>query len=118
MELMDVNKKLKIGKIYSIHHKRKGHFVAHLIDVVEGDDLDPVFLTVKYDTRVGTDQHHLATQKGQAVRESNLRPSLIYSIEKTEEGGWLREIRVPTEEKVQEKQQGIMDRFSSLLGRN
>ena len=110
-------KNVKVSRIYHIHHKRKGHFIAQVIDIVKGDDLDPVFLTVKYDTRVGTDQHHLATQRGQEVRESNLRPSLILDIEPTEEGGWLREIRIPTEDRVREKQ-GIVGRISSLFNRN
>jgi len=49
---MPVTKELKIGQVYSIHHKRKGHFVAQLIGIEEtslGDEADDIFLKVKYD---------------------------------------------------------------------
>ncbi len=112
---MDIE--LKIGKIYSIYHKSKGHFVAHLIDIIEGDQADDKFLTMKYDTRAGTDQAGLAIVPGKSnVRVSNIRPSKILKIKETEEGGWLREIRVPGEEMVKQDS-NLADKVRKLLRR-
>lgn len=109
---MALNKKqiydLKEGKIYKIAHARKGHFVGMFLGWDDeafriGDKEDFVFLTFKYDVRVGTDQAHLSTGVKDttgvpsAVRVSNLRPSLILKITETEEQEWLREVVVPEE---------------------
>lgn len=111
-----IKKDLKIGKVYSIHHKRKGHFVAQLINVVpawEGDEEDEVFLQVKYDVREGTAQYGLATQPSQKVRVSNLRPSLIHTMEPTDEQKWLMEVKVPEEEEKPDK--SLMGRLKGLI---
>ena len=102
--------KWKVGNVYKFSHKRKGTFVGQLIEIVPGDDIDPQFLTVKYDVRVGTDQVRLATTPGKNdVRVSNLRPSLILQIEEQEGEHWLREVRVP--EEVQPKEKGFISRL-------
>jgi hypothetical protein len=85
---------IEIGKVYRITHTRKGAFIAEVIDIVSGDDVDDQFITVKFDVRHGTSQEHMAGQPGQQVRVSNLRPSLITHIQETEEGSWLREVKV------------------------
>jgi len=114
-------KELKIGEVYAIHHKKKGRFVAQLIDIVpapEEDKIDDVFLTMKYDTRAGTDQANLAIVPGKShVRVSNLRPSFILKIEKTEKGGWLREIPVQEEEQVK-SDPGFVEKVRNLLRRD
>ena len=89
---------LTVGQVYSVHHQRKGHFVALLTAIVDAppDDLqDTAFLTVRYDVRHGTDQAHLATQPKQRFRESNLRPSLVLGIEEYTGEHWLREVAPP-----------------------
>lgn len=116
-----MKKDLEIGKIYSIHHRKKGHFVAQLLEVVPawgGDEADEVFLTMKYDTRAGTDQVGLAIAPGKSkVRVSNLRPSHILSIKETEKGEWLRTARVPEEEKVGKSDPGLVDKVRAFLRR-
>lgn len=96
---MELNEqRLTVGQVYSVHHKRKGHFVALLTAIVDAppDDLqDDVFLTVRYDVRHGTDQEHLATQPKQKFRESNLRPSLVLEIQEYAGDHWLREVAPP-----------------------
>ncbi len=93
---MKVKKDLKIGKVYTFHHIRKGTFVGQLIGVERADsrdEADDLFLTVKYDVRTGTDQERLKVNAGE-IRVSNLRPSLIIQIDDIEEGGWLRKQKV------------------------
>ena len=109
-----MDKELEIGKIYEVHHSRKGKFIALLTDVAPapGDEQDDHYLTVKYDVRQGTDQFRLATQPGQRFRESNLRPSLILRMEEYEEEHWLRNI--PVKEPVVEKKKGL---FGKLFGK-
>lgn len=119
-----MEKKLTKGDVYTIHHKSKGVFVAQLIDIVEawpGDEYDTVFLTMKYDVRAGTDQVGLAITPGKdQVRVSNLRPSKISKIEKFEGESWLRDVKVPEEEKVK-KEEAPGDKpgwFKKLFGGN
>ena len=115
---MPVTKELKIGQVYSIHHKRKGHFVAQLIGIEEtplGDEADDIFLKVKYDVRQGTSQANLAISPKDRVRVSGLRPSLVISMEPTEEQKWLREVRVP-EEDLPKPDKTLMSRLRDLLG--
>lgn len=116
-----MKKDLEIGKIYSIHHRKKGHFVAQLIEVVsawEGDETDDVFLTMKYDTRAGTDQVGLAIAPGKSkVRVSNLRPSHILSIKETLEGEYLRAAKVPEENKIVKSDPGLMEKVRTFLRR-
>ena len=115
---MPVTKELKIGQVYSIHHKRKGHFVAQLIGIEEtppGDEVDDIFLKVKYDVRQGTSQANLAISPKDRVRVSGLRPSLVLSMEPTEEQEWLREVKVP-EEDLPKPDKKLMARFRDLFG--
>lgn len=118
-------KDVKIGKVYDILHKRKGAFVAQLIDLEECDEVDPVVMVMKYDVRAGTAQAGMATTPKQAVRVSGIRPSLVVKIEETDGGSWLRDVKVPEEEKVVEKEPGFWNRLKNekgfvdkLLGRN
>jgi hypothetical protein len=118
MELMATTKELKIGQVYSIHHKRKGAFVAQLIGIEEtpeGDEADDIFLKVKYDVRQGTSQANLAISPKDRVRVSGLRPSLILSMEPTEEQKWLQEVKVP-EEDLPKPDKNLMARFRDLFG--
>ena len=115
---MSVTKELKIGQVYSIHHKRKGHFVAQLIGIEEtslGDEADDIFLKVKYDVRQGTSQANLAISPKDRVRVSGLRPSLVISMEPTEEQKWLQEIKVP-EEALPKPDKKLMSRLRDLFG--
>jgi len=115
---MPVTKELKIGQVYSIHHKRKGHFVAQLIGIEEtslGDEADDIFLKVKYDVRQGTSQANLAISPKDRVRVSGLRPSLVISMEPTEEQKWLQEIKVP-EEALPKPDKKLMSRLRDLFG--
>lgn len=111
METKDV----KVGKIYDIHHKRKGAFVAQLIGFEEGDEVDPVIMVMKYDVRAGTAQAGLAMMPKQRVRVSGIRPSLVTKIEETDENSWLREVRVPEEETIK-NEPGLLDRLKGLIG--
>jgi hypothetical protein len=98
-------------------------FVAQLLAIETGDDIDPIFLKVKYDVRSGTDQERLAINPGKDdVRVSNLRPSLITSIEPTEEGNWLRmvavmEEREPRQSVAMPSQPGLLDRLKGKVRR-
>ncbi|HLE03989.1 MAG TPA: hypothetical protein VI729_05160 [Anaerolineales bacterium] len=96
---------VEVGKVYRITHKRKGTFVAQVIGVEQADPSDKVdslFITVKYDVREGTDQARLSIEEGkQAVRVSNLRPSLVENVELLEEESWLRTVRVREEHKAE-----------------
>lgn len=107
MEIKDV----KIGKIYDVHHKRKGPFVAQLINFEKCDKVDPVIMVMKYDVRAGTAQAGLATTPTQAVRVSGIRPSLVLRIEETDGDSWLREVKVPEEEKIVRKEPGFLDKL-------
>ena len=90
---------IRKGSVYRINHKRKGEFVAQVIGFEEGDDADPQIIVVKYDVRVGTSQANLNVGGKDKVRVSGLRPSLILSMEKTQEQKWLRQIEIEYEEK-------------------
>jgi len=117
---------LRVGGVYKIAHQRKGAFVAQFLGFDDeptriGDTEDRVFLTVKYDVRVGTAQAHMSTGVKQEtgerapVRVSNLRPSLVDSMEETQEQQWLLEVKIAQFEKPQpEKDPSWLDR---LLGR-
>lgn len=120
-------KALREGAVYQIRHARKGTFIGQFLGFDDepsrlGDPEDRVFLTFKYDIRVGTPQAHLSTgvkidgtREYAPVRVSNLRPSLIESIQETQEQQWLLEVKVPEFEKPQpQKEPGWLDR---LLGR-
>ena len=115
---MATTKELKIGQVYLIHHKRKGTFVAQLIGIQqasEDDEADDIFLKVKYDVRQGTAQANLAISPKDRVRVSGLRPSLILSMEPTEEQKWLREVKVP-EEDLPKPDKNLMSRLRDLFG--
>jgi hypothetical protein len=115
---MATTKELKIGQVYSIHHKRKGAFVAQLVGIQkapEDDGADDIFLKVKYDVRQGTSQANLAISPKDRVRVSGLRPSLITSMEPTEEQKWLREVKVP-EEDLPKPDKNLMSRLRDLFG--
>lgn len=103
-----MEKSLTIGNVYKIRHKTKGVFVGQLIEIVEawpGDEYDTVFLTMKYDVRAGTDQVGLAITPGKdQVRVSNLRPSKILKIAKYEGESWLRNVKVPEEERAKKEE--------------
>jgi hypothetical protein len=49
------------------------------------------------------------------VRESNLRPSLIESIEKYEGDSWLREVKMPKAAKVADKK-SLFDKLRDAFG--
>ena len=115
-------KNIEIGRVYRIRHKRKGEFVAQVIDIEKREDaIDPFIIVVKYDVRYGTDQNRLQrtdlkdakTGRPLGVRVSGLRPSLITLIEKTEEQKWLRDVEVP--EEVKEKKMGLFGRLLKKL---
>lgn len=113
-----MDKELKIGQVYLVHHKRKGSFVAQLIGIEntpEGDEVDDIFIKVKYDVRQGTSQANLAISPKDRVRVSGLRPSLITSMEPTEEQAWLREVKVP-EEELPKPDKNLMSRLRDLFG--
>lgn len=106
---------VETGVVYRIRHKRKGEFIAQVIDIEERDDpVDPFIIVVKYDVRYGTDQNRLQrtdvkdakTGLPPGVRVSGLRPSLITLMEKTDEQKWLREVKV-----VEEKKKGILGKI-------
>ena len=117
-------KALKKNAVYKIDHERKGVFIGQFIGYDDeaarvGDKIDNVFLTFKYDVRVGTAQANLSTGVkleggGMApVRVSNLRPSLIESLTQTQEQEWLLKVKVV--EAIKPKQEpGWLDK---LLGR-
>ncbi|HLE05542.1 MAG TPA: hypothetical protein VI729_13140 [Anaerolineales bacterium] len=117
--MMVTTKELKIGQVYLIHHKRKGTFVAQLIGIQQAsadDEADDIFLKVKYDVRQGTAQANLAISPKDRVRVSGLRPSLITSMEPTEEQNWLREVKVP--EEIQSKpNKNLRSKLRDLFGK-
>jgi len=95
---MSTIKDLHIGKVYSIHHRRKGYFIGRLLEVIKaepGDEADSVLLQFEIDVRPGTDQNRLANAGNEATAIRNIRPSLILSIEETDAADWLRTIYVP-----------------------
>jgi len=116
---METSKELKIGQVYLIHHKRKGTFIAQLIGIEEtspGDQADDIILRVKYDVRRGTPQENLAISPKDRVRVSGLRPSLVTSMEPTEEQTWLREVKVP--EEIQSKpNKNLRNKLRDLFGK-
>ena len=116
---METTKELKIGQVYLIHHKRKGTFIAQLVgieDAPPGDEADDIFLKVKYDVRKGTSQANLAISPKDRVRVSGLRPSLVTSMEPTEEQNWLREVKVP--EEIQSKpNKNLRNKLRDLFGK-
>ena len=116
---MATTKELKIGQVYSIHHKRKGHFVAQLIGIEEtqpDDKADDIILRVKYDVRRGTPQENLAISPKDRVPVSGLRPSLVTSMEPTEEQTWLREVKVPEETQLKPNK-NLRNRLRDLFGK-
>jgi len=80
-----------------------------------GDEADDIFLKVKYDVRQGTSQANLAISPKDRVRVSGLRPSLVISMEPTEEQKWLQEIKVP-EEALPKPDKKLMSRLRDLFG--
>ena len=103
-------KDLEVGKIYKVVHKRKGAFVAQLIEFEDCDDVDPLVMVMKYDVRDGTAQAGMATTPKQTVRVSGIRPSLVIKIEETSDKSWLRDVRV-AEEEVTTKEPGFLDKL-------
>jgi len=92
---------LELNKVYAVHHKRKGHFKAQLIDIIladAGDQQDETLLTMKIDTRRGWGQEQLARAPG-PVAVTNIRPSLVVSMELLEGEDWLMTQRVVEEER-------------------
>jgi hypothetical protein len=116
---MPIDIELKRGSIYKIKHRRKGTFIAKLIDVVQAEPDDPqdeIFLHVIYDVRAGTDQVGLAIVPGKdRERESNLRPSLIEKIEEFEGDTWLREVKLPKAAKAADKK-SVFDKLRDAFG--
>lgn len=118
-----ITKDLTIGKVYAVHHKRKGHFKAQLIDIVradEGDEQDAVLLTMKMDTREGTGQERLARSPG-AVTVTNIRPSLVLNIDELPGEDWLLQQRVIEEERPRVgaviPKESLADKIRHLLKR-
>mgnify|MGYP001612700906 CR=1 FL=1 len=110
---------LNIGSIYRIEHQRKGTFIGQLIDIepLPEGDAEAIVLVMKYDVRQGTAQAGLAIDAKQRVRVSGLRPSLIVSLEPSEENDWLREVRVPQEDRSEAKERpGLREQFRKLFG--
>ena len=119
-------KALQVDKVYKIAHIRKGKFIGQFLGYDDeperlGDKEDKVFLTFKYDVRVGTDQAHMSTgvklETGEKapVRVSNLRPSLITEIQLSLDGEWLRNMKVAEIPVSKKKEAGWLDK---LLGRS
>jgi len=112
---MDID--LKVDRVYRIHHKRKGVFIAHLLEIVpadKGDLQDKILLKVRYDVGPGTDQIHLAVNPGKdKVRTSLLRPSLIFNMTELEEGTWRREVKAPEPDPKNAPRESIFKRMLS-----
>lgn len=76
------------GSSYRFAHRRKGSFVAEVLELVAGDENDPVLIKVRVNTSVGNGQERLANtveyKDGKKVRpeftEKLLRSSLIEGI--------------------------------------
>jgi hypothetical protein len=116
--MIDHQKQVTIGSVYAVQHKRKGHFVGQLIDVVDGDEHDPVLLRFKIDVRPGTDQARIAHSPGEAVAVRDIRPSLVVSIEAIDTAQWLRVVKVPEEVRAKSAplpQASLGARLRSLL---
>jgi len=109
-----ISRDLNVGGVYAVHHKRKGHFKAQLIAIVPSadDPQDSILLTMKMDTRETGGQSHLARSPS-GVTVTNIRPSLIVSIEEMPDEDWLMQIRVPEEKKLQSS----LSRWDKLLAR-
>ena len=118
-------KALKEGLIYEIQHERKGTFIGQFLGYDDepsriGDKQDAVFLTFKYDVRVGTRQEHMSTgvklEDGNMapVRVSNLRPSLTTAIKQTQEQKWLLDVTVAEKPKQPKHGSSWLDK---VLGR-
>lgn len=124
---MSATRKLVVGKVYAIGHKRKGDFRAQLIDIVDGDKQDPQLLTFKIDTRPGSGQERLAHAKNARVTVTNIRPSLVVRIDEMPDDEWLLSQRVAEERqrkvKEQEQQQHVaigqerIRKIFALIGR-
>lgn len=73
-------KAIVVGKTYEFYHRRKGRFSARVVAVVDsepGDLQDTQLIEVEIDTSPQTGNTQLQHFKGQLVRASRLRPSLI-----------------------------------------
>jgi hypothetical protein len=80
-------KTLHVGRVYAIHHRRKGHFKALLEAVIPaetGDEKDTQLLTVRIDTRRGSGQERLA-RANSPVTVTNIRPSLVIAMVELDE---------------------------------
>jgi len=80
---MDTPKLIKKRR-YRFVHKRKGTFEGIFLGkgkVPEGDLQDNEFLTIAMDTSNGTGSEWLRRVKGAEATVSNLRPSLLESVE-------------------------------------
>ena len=87
--------KFQVGKTYKIRHRKKGEFIGQFLGFATTDpgDPDPYFLSMKVDTRKGTNQAKLAWTKT-PFRVINIRPSHILSYEETEANEWLQKQKV------------------------
>ena len=117
---MTVAHNLKIGAVYSVRHQRKGLFKAQLIDVVKtlpGDEQDEVFLRMKIDTRPGTGQGRLVRAPG-PVTVTDIRPSLVSSIEEIPDEDYLVNVRVVEEEQPKQAalpRESVWDKIRGAL---
>lgn len=98
----EFEKKLEIGFVYSVTHKRKGRFVAKLFDIKKtpaSDESDAIMLGFRLDVRPGSGQEQLAGASGklgkETVKEFYARPKLVTAIQELEGEGWKRPIKLP-----------------------
>lgn len=98
----EFEKKLKVGNIYSVTHKRKGQFVALLYDIKKtpaDDESDAIMLGFRLDVRLGSGQEQLAGAAGKLGKETTkefyARPKLITQIKKLDGKNWKRNIPPP-----------------------
>ncbi len=100
----EFEKKLEVGSIYSVTHKRKGQFVALLYDIKKtpaDDESDAIMLGFRLDVRLGSGQEQLAGAAGRLGKETTkefyARPKLITQISKLEGDKWRRKIKTVAE---------------------
>ena len=72
------------GRDYIFYHKRKGQFRAIFKGIVRAQDSDvqdKFFLACLIDTSEGSGKPHLARTKGAGQTLTNIRPSLLLSVD-------------------------------------
>lgn len=121
----EFEKKLEVGSIYQVTHKRKGQFVAKLFDIKKtpaSDVSDAIMLGFRLDVRLGSGQEQLAGASGrqgkETVKEFYARPKLITAIQMLEGENWKRPIKLPEPppEPEPEPEPTFGDKMKGLFG--